>query len=147
MNKIEIESPYPSHLVRALYSPQEVVQYKQEHVLWLLGHMQELRGGHYPGIDEPMEHANFLICLELEGRLKKCGLDGLILLVQESLNMFSTDLGDYLNLPDTEIIKRAETALLYVSGEECKPITYQEFKHLMELADKQLKNSKIKGEE
>ena len=77
--------------------------------------------------------------------LKKCGLDGLILLAWEGLDMLVGELGQYLNLSGSETVERAQIALRYVSyelqhqGED--PITYQEFKHLVELADKQQSSS------
>ena len=59
--------------------------------------------------------------------------------------MLEVELGKYLKLSGSEVKERAETALRYVSGENRKwekhddqdPISYQEFKHLVELANKQ----------
>ena len=71
--------------------------------------------------------------------IKETG-DGLILLAWEGLDMIVGELGQYLNLSGSEVEKRAQTALRYVSYELQQgeaPITYQEFKHLVELADEQ----------
>ena len=140
MNEIEIENPYPRLMVLDYYSPQEVVQFRQEHIFWLLKHIQDLRRDYYPlGIESGSSIAG-LLYIKLTQCLKKCGLDGLILLAWEGLDMLVGELGQYLNLSGSETVERAQIALRYVSyelqhqGED--PVTYQEFKHLVELADK-----------
>lgn len=148
MSEIEIESPHPRHIVKDWYPPQEVAQYRQEHVLWLLRHIQELRANCYPEGPSGGNAVNpFHLYLELMALLKQCGLDGLILLARESLDMLEVDLGGFFNQSAKEIIERTQTALRYVSGklrhDDWDPITYQEFKHLAELADKQPEDSRI----
>ena len=157
MSKIKIESPYPRLLVKDWYPPHEVVQFSQEHILWLLRHILDLRRDYYPeekvpASPESKSTSNTEVCLvspvllyiRLTQCLKKCGLDGLILLAWEGLDMIVGELGQYLNQSSSEVIERAQIALRYVSyelqhqGED--PVTYQEFKHLAELADKQPKN-------
>lgn len=148
MGEIEIESPHPRHIVKDWYPVEEAIQYRQEHILWLLRHIQELRANCYPEgpLGEYMA-APFVLYLEVTKHLKECGLDGLILLARESLDMLEVDLGRFFNQSAKEIIERAQTALRYVSGklrhDDWDLITYQEFKHLAELADKQPKDSRI----
>ena len=145
MNEIEIENPYPRLMVLDYYSPQEVVQFRQEHILWLLKHIQDLKRDYYPLGAKTNITSPGLLYIRLTECLKKCGLDGLILLAWEGLDMIVGELGQYLNQSSSEVIERAQTALRYVSyelqhqGED--PITYQEFKHLVELADKQQSGS------
>lgn len=145
MSEIEIESPHPRHIVKDWYPVEEVVQYGQEHILWLLRHILELRANCYP--EGPGERlvSPFPLYLNLLRYLKECGLDGLILLARESLDMLEVDLGGFFNQSAKEIIERTQTALRYVSGklrhDDWDSITYQEFKHLVELADKELEDS------
>ena len=137
MSEIKIENPYPRLMVLDYYSPQEVVQFRQEHILWLLKHIQDLKRDCYPLGVKTNITSPALLYISLTECLKKCGLDGLILLARESLDMLEGDLGGFFNQSAKEIIKMAQTALLYVSYElqhkDADPITYQEFKHLVEL--------------
>ena len=154
MSKIKIESPYPRLLVKDWYPSHEVVQFSQEHVLWLLKHILDLKGDCYPEEKAPASPESkdthnadacmvspVLLYIRLTQCLKQCGLDGLILLAWEGLDMIVAELSQYLNQSVSEVMERAQTALRYVSyelqhqGED--PVTYQEFKHLAELADKQ----------
>ena len=148
MSEIEIESPHPRHIVKDWYPVEEAIQYRQEHILWLLRHILELRADCYPeGPPGEYRAVPIKLYLEVMTPLKQCGLDGLILLARESLDMLEVDLGEFFNQSAKEIIERTQTALRYVSGklrhDDWDPITYQEFKHLAELADKQTGNSKL----
>ena len=149
MGEIEIESPHPRHIVKDWYPPEEVSQYSQEHILWLLRHILELRANCYPEGPSGEYAVNpFHLYLEVMAHLKQCGQDGLILLARESLDMLEVDLGGFFNQSAKEIIERTQTALRYVSGklrhDDWDPITYQEFKHLAELADKQTEDRSLK---
>jgi len=143
MSEIEIEKPHPRHIVKDWYPVEEVVQYRQEHVLWLLRHILDLTASCYPKGDSLGGYiANEIkLYLDVTRHLKECGLDGLILLARESLDMLEVDLAGFFNQSAKEIIERTQTALRYVSGklrhDDWDPITYQEFKRLAELADKQ----------
>ena len=149
MSEIEIESPHRRDDVLYWYPPKDVAQYRQEHVLWLLRHILELKADCYPGGNAwgGCIAAPFQLYLEVTTHLKECGLDGLILLARESFDMPEAELSGYLNQPD-KIIERTQTALRYVSGklrhDDWDLITYQEFKRLAELADKQLENRSLK---
>ena len=154
MSEIKIESPHPRDDVLYWYPPKDVVQYRQEHVLWLLRHIPELKADCYPGGNAGLGciFSPIPVHWELTTRLKQCGLDGLLLLIRESFDMPEAELSEYLNQSVSEIEGRANTALRYVSGKERKwekregwdPVTYQEFKHLVELADKQTENRSLK---
>jgi len=78
---------------------------------------------------------------ELMTRLGMCGLDGMILLVREGLQISEDEIAEFVNQPVWEVHKRAETCLRYVSGKGRKwmqrgkypPITYREFRlHIKE---------------
>lgn len=149
MSKIEIASSHPRHIVKDWYPPEEVVQYRQEHVLWLLRHIMELKVDCYPeGPTGECIAVPFQLYLEVMAPLKQCGQDGLILLAREGLDMLEVDLGGFFNQSAKEIIERTQTALRYVSGklrhDDWDSITYQEFKHLAELADKQTEDRSLK---
>ena len=133
------------------YSPKDIEQFTPEQVCWLLSHIQLLAESLYPmdplSISEPLARSirrpsayfemPILIYVELITRLEKCGLDGLILLLREALDMAEDEIAIYFNQSTDIIHKRAETALRYISGRGRKwmkrgkwePISYHEFKN------------------
>jgi hypothetical protein len=134
-------------MVKDWYPMEEVIQYRQEHVLWLLRHIQALRANSYPEGPAGEYAINpFHLYLELTERLRQCGLDGLVLLARESLDMLEVDLGEFFNQSAKEIMERTQTALRYVSGKlrhDWGSITYQEFKRSVGLADEQTEAANI----
>jgi hypothetical protein len=140
------------------YAPNEVWQFKAEHICWLLEHLPLLKGGFYPpdpasamspGGRQFHAGASFeaakQLYIELTERLERCGLDGLLLIVREGLGLGEDELGDFLKQPRHKIGKRADTALRYVSGRgrkwmrrgEYEPLTYHEFRHHKKSSDVQ----------
>lgn len=160
------EEEHNDRTVMDWYAPNDISRFTQVQVCWLLDHIRTLKAGHYPrepvstmtdlpGIKRRRAGAYFeaptLIYAELITRLEKCGLDGLILVAREGLEMSEDELGAYFNQPAQKIHKRAQTALRYVSGRERKwhkrgkleAISYHDFKHYKKHA--QNRNLSVKG--
>lgn len=138
------------------YSPGQI-HFSVKTALWLIRNLGILRGGHWPPeasnyidisgkrsgrhrapFETPIEYA-----AEIETRLEKAGIDGLILEAIESWDKSIASLASYFRMPEWSIRKRRKTALGYVAsgparrwhdthdkhGElKRKAETYQEFK-------------------
>jgi len=135
--------------MKEFYSPGEV-HFTKQTVLWLLQNLGCLSSGSWPAdasnyIDipgkkvgnkayyqTPIEYA-----AEIEERLEKCGIDGLILEAIESWGKTDESLARYFKMPVWSIRKRRKKALIYVSSgpnrrwhttKKRKGETYQEFR-------------------
>ena len=133
------------------YSPREVV-FTRKTARWLIQNLGNLRDGHWPPeassyIDIPTgkktgsHKAPFITPIEyaaeIETRLEKCGLDGLILEAIEGWGKSEESLAKYLRMPEWSIRTRARRALAYVASgpdrrwhdtKKRKGETYQNFK-------------------
>lgn len=132
------------------YSPGEI-RFTVQQALWLVRSLGNLRGGNWPPdasnyIDIPgsksrRNRAPFVTPIEyaaeIEARLEKCGLDGLILEAIECWDKSTESMANYLRMPEWSIRKRRKTALGYVASgparrwhntKKRKGETYQDFK-------------------
>lgn len=136
------------------YSPGEI-KFTRVQILWILEHAGTLREGRWPNdpipsgyVDLPTirkkggKEAYFIkpieIIAEVESRLEKCGLDGLILEAIECWDKTIASMASYLRMQDYTIRKKRKTALGYVASgparrwhdiSKRKGETYAEFKH------------------
>ena len=131
------------------YSPGQI-RFNQKTALWLIHNLGTLGDGHWPPeassyvdiqgkksgrhrapFETPIEYA-----IEIEQRLEKCGIDGLILEAIECWGKSDASLAAYFNYPEWSIRKRARRALAYVASGPArrwhdtkrKGETYQQFK-------------------
>ena len=114
-------------------------------MLWLIRQLPTLKEGYYPpdpvgsssyvdtGLGKrtvrsraPFENAE-LIAGEVEARLARCGLDGLILKALTLWEESPEYLAKCLGKPVWSIIQRRASALRYIAGWRRKRSTYQEF--------------------
>jgi len=132
------------------YYPLGEIKYTARQCLWLLRHLLTLKVGDYPpdpagagsgytefrGGKRPTKHrASFetpaLVAAELEVRLSKCGLDGLILRDLIMLGDPPEYLARCLGMSQEMINRRSMRALKYISSEKRgwkrRRISYQEF--------------------
>lgn len=148
------ENIYKGHAIEgAWWSPGEIT-FRHRQMLWLIEHLPELREGQWPAnpvgsgyIDLPLvrkgkarsRKAYFeiptTIVAEVEVRLEKCGIDGLILLATECWGESEQSLAKYLGIPPWSVRKRANNALRYISGWERKNQSYKEFLHHRKVKD------------
>ena len=109
------------------YSPREI-KFTKKTVLWLIKYLIMLREGYWPPeatsyiglpgggskkayFETPIQYA-----VEIESRLEKCGIDGLILEAIECWGKSVESLAKYLKKPEWVILKRRKMALDYVSS-------------------------------
>lgn len=132
------------------YSPGQV-RFTVKQTLWLIRNLGSLRDGHWPpeassyiditGKSSGRHKAPFATPIEyaaeVETRLEKCGLDGLILEAIECWGKTTASMASYLRMPEWSIRKRRKTALLYVASGPARrwhntkkriAETYQDFK-------------------
>ena len=135
------------------YSPGEI-RFTRVQVLWLLHNLGSLRDGHWPpeassyidifditGKKSGRHKAPFVTPIEyaaeIEARLEKAGLDGLILEAIECCDKSVASMASYLRMPEWAIEKRCNWALSYIASgparrwhdiSKRKGETYQEFK-------------------
>lgn len=133
------------------YSPGEI-HFSIKTALWLIQNLGILRGGHWPPeasnyIDIPLgkktgKHRAYfetpiLYATEIQSRMEKCGIDGLILEAIECWDKSVASLASYFRMPEWSIRKRRKTALGYVASgparrwhhiKKRKGETYQDFK-------------------
>ena len=114
------------------FSYREIVFTKWQ-VLWILKHATLLREGYWP--KEPVtsgytelpsirkkggKEGYFIkpieTIAEIETRLEKCGIDGLILEAIECWGKTDESLSKYLGMPVWSILKRAKNALRYIAS-------------------------------
>ena len=119
----------PDDKMEPWYSPGEI-RFNVKTALWLVQNLGALRAGQYPSdasnyIDIPgtksvSHRAPFATPIEyaaeIEQRLEKCGLDGLILLALECWGEGVQPLSRYFRMPQWSIRKRSKNALGYVAS-------------------------------
>ena len=139
-------------MAKDFYSPGEI-RFTRQQALWLIQNLGSLRDGYWPPessnyIDLPLgkrtasRKAPFITpvecAAEIESRLEKCGMDGLILLAIECWGEREASLGKYLGMPEWSVRKRYKRALAYVASgparrwhdtKKREGETYQEFKN------------------
>ena len=113
-------------------------------VIWVLQHLIELRKGENPEqhlsyLERPLatrryrHHANFenaaLLAGEVEGRLKLCGLDGLLVKAYFAWEEPEESLARFLSMPVNSVNRGIRLALKYVSNKWPKDRGYQESKN------------------
>lgn len=132
------------------YSPGEI-HFSIQTVLWLIRNLGSLRDGHWPpeasnyidipGTKSSRHRAPFATpveyAAEIETRLEKCGIDGLILEAIECWDKSVVSMASYFRMPEWSIRKRRKSALGYVASgparrwhhiKKRKGETYQNFK-------------------
>lgn len=129
-------------MAKSWYSPREI-KFSREQVLWLIRNLPALKEGYWPPeassyidipigkrtasrkapFETPTEYA-----AEIEARLERAGIDGLILEAIECWDKSEQSLASYLRLPVDVISRRADTALGYISGWRRK-VSYWHFRH------------------
>jgi len=112
------------------YSPGEV-KFTRRQVLFLIKNLPILREGYWPAeassyIDIPLskkpgKHKAYFetpieYAAEIQSRLEKCGLDGLILEAIEGWDKSIPSMGSYLRMPEWVIGRRRRKALGFVAG-------------------------------
>jgi len=140
------------------YRPSELT-YNKSCILWLLKNLPELRKGEYPPNPAGSSYTDIPgkvraksgayyqvvaeVAAEIDMRLSKCGLDGLILEAIESWGVSHERIAKALSMPVEEVIRRAYWALSYISSgrdmrwhttKRRKSITYRDWvlKKIME---------------
>lgn len=135
--------------MKDFYAPGEI-WFSNQQVLWLIQNLGTLHEGYWPPeassyidipskgskhkayFETPIEYA-----AEIQKRLEKCGLDGLILEAIECWDKSVESLAAYLRKPEWSIWKRRKNALGYVASgpvrrwhntEKRRAETYDEFK-------------------
>lgn len=141
----------PQPVPKDFYSPKEVI-FTRLTALWLINNLGTLRGGYWPPdassyIDESIikqsgsSNAPFVTPIdyaaEIQDRLEKCGIDGLILEALQCWGKSYESMAKYLKKPLWMIKKMRDRALGYVASgparrwhntRKRKGETYQEFK-------------------
>ena len=116
-------------MVKEFYSPREI-KFTRAQCLWLIWHLSELREGYWPtdaahydlhiGKGTVQRKAYFEVpedyAAEIEIRLERAGLDGLVLLCIECWEMGRESLGSYLGVSEWVIGRRRRRALTFVAG-------------------------------
>lgn len=112
------------------YSPREIY-FNRAQVLWLIKNLPALRAGTWPAeassyIDIPLgkrtgRHKAYFetpaeFAAEIETRLERAGIDGLILEAIECWEKSIPSLAAYLRMPDWVIARRRRKALAFVAG-------------------------------
>lgn len=111
------------------YAPREIWFFRAT-ALWLIQNLGSLETGHWPPdafnyidipgkktgkhkapFETPIDYA-----VEIEDRLEKCGIDGLILEALECWGKSEESLAKYFRMPVWSIRKRAKRALAYVAS-------------------------------
>jgi len=127
------------------YAPSEI-SFHRKHMLFLLKHLILLREGVYPPdpyhsgyTDEPISKKKkrirrtpsfatpALYTAEVEIRLERAGIDGLILEAIEAWGKSPASISAHLRIPEGLVKKKRDTALRYVSGWRRKKRTYKQF--------------------
>ena len=132
------------------YSPGEI-RFTVQEVLWLLHNLGTLGGGNWPpetssyvdisGKKSGRRKAPFVtpieFAAEIETRLEKCGIDGLILEAIECWDKTTASMASYFRMPEWSIRKRRKIALGYIASgparrwhttKKRKAETYEQFK-------------------
>lgn len=131
------------------YAPREII-FTRATTLWLIQNLGSLRTGYWPPeasnyIDIPggnhSKKAPFTTPIEyaaeIESRLEKCGIDGLILEAIECWGKSESSMANYFKRPLWSIMKSYKLALRYVSSGPARrwlnsrkriAVSYKEFK-------------------
>lgn len=139
------EKIYKGHSIAGIWWPPKEITFRRRQMLFLIKNLPELREGYWPAnpagsgyIDMPIvkkggtgRHRAYFetpasTAAEVEVRLEKCGIDGLILLAIECWGESEESLAKYFRMPVWSIRKRAKNALRYISGWERKKQSYKE---------------------
>lgn len=128
------------------------IKFTRRQALWLIQNLGILRGGFWPPeassyidipigkktagrkapFETPVEYA-----AEIESRMERCRVDGLILLAIECWDESVASLANYLEMPEWSVRKRRKNALDYVASgparrwhdtKKRKGESYQEFR-------------------
>ncbi len=117
-------------MAKTWYSPGEI-RFTKPQCLWLIRNLSALREGHWPkdgssyfdipsGKKTGKHRAPFEIAIdyavEIQVRLERAGLNGLILEAIESWGKSVTSMVSYLRLSEWVIVKRRKEALGFVAG-------------------------------
>lgn len=112
------------------YSPREI-RFTRRQVLWLIRNLETLRGGHWPPeassyIDIPIgkraisKKAGFVTpveyAAEIDTRLERAGIDGLILEALECWDKSEVSMAAYFKSQEWVIARRRRRALAFVAG-------------------------------
>jgi len=117
-------------MAKLWYAPREI-QFTREQVLWLIKNLPTLREGYWPKdassyveiptgkrrgkgkayFETPVEYA-----AEIEIRLERAGIDGLILEAIVGWDKSEASMASYLRMPEWSIRKRYKRALMYVAS-------------------------------
>ena len=109
------------------YPPSEI-KFTRKTVLWLIKNLVMLREGYWPPeasnyidlpgtgskkayFETPIQYA-----VEIQARLEKCGIDGLILEAMECWEKSAESLATYFQKPEWVIYKRRKMALDYIAS-------------------------------
>ena len=120
------------------------VRFCRFQMLWLLANLVTLKEGRYPPgsasgyVDMHLESNKPLVgrasfetpvglAAEVESRLDRCGLDGVILKAIVMWGETPDALARGLNMDYGDVLRRQERALRYVSGWRRRRITYRDF--------------------
>jgi hypothetical protein len=112
-------------------------------MLWLIANLPVLKGGHYPpgqgsgyvdthlGKGSVSQKAPFEgpagLAGEVEARLSKCGLDGIILKAIVLWEESPDSMANGLKLDYEDVLHRQERCLQYISGWRRRDKTYKEW--------------------
>lgn len=136
---------YERHSIDGIWWPPGKITFRRREMLFLIKNLPELREGYWPAshdgsgyIDLPIvrkgrvrsHKAPFVTAeyaAEVETRLERAGLDGLILEAIESWDKSAASMASYLRIPEWSIRKRAKNTLRYISGWKRKKQSYKEF--------------------
>ena len=117
-------------MTKVWYSPGEI-KFTRQQVLFLIRNLATLREGYWPQeassyIDIPLgkktaKHKAYFetpieYAVEIQVRLERAGLDGLILEAVECWDKSEASLANYLRLPEWVIARRKRKALAFVAG-------------------------------
>lgn len=138
-------------MIERWYSPGQI-RFTRLQMLWLIKNLPDLCEGRWTpnpegssSIDMPIIRKGkrgksptkdpCLVAAEVETRLEKCGIDGLILEAIVGWGKSDESISKYLGMPVWSVRKRAKRALGYISssGEDAgegrrKRMSYREFK-------------------
>ena len=117
-------------MAKVFYAPRDI-KFTRPQVLWLIRNLPTLREGYWPKeessyVDIPMgkkagkSGAYFTkpieYAAEIESRLERAGIDGLILEAIECWDKSVASLASYLRVAEWVIIRRRRRALNYIVG-------------------------------
>lgn len=117
-------------MVKDFYAPREI-KFTRKQCLWLIKNLPTLRAGYWPPeassyIDLPLRKktsksgAYFTTPIEyaaeIESRLERAGMNGLILLAIEGWDVTVASLSAYFRVSEWVILRRRRQALAYVAG-------------------------------